>query len=1387
MSSKERFGSYEVLQHEDGSNIVLGKGGFGRIYKARHNILGRIAALKVIKEESLHAGASGDRDKIIDFKSEARAVAKLNHPGIAHIHECASEDGVFYQATEYCEGGTLQEYCDRYGPIPWEAARPMVIKILEGLEYAHANGVVHRDIKPANIMLAKAGSLGEPKIIDFGLARSLATEDIDPTATLRGSAVDAGGLTPVTASPEQLRSAQDQPPDERTDLFSLGVSIWWVLLGKNPFADLKTGPLYVDRLSPASYESRLPDDFHAEARQILLLLLEKDRNKRAPSATRVLELLGARESPRENSSVVPEPGVHEIELLPVPPAFEDGWSSGKLIRSVPHAKLYEAWRTGDSMPGVAVNVGFDMDVRLLAGMRLAAAKRVDMGAFLFLDWRLSGNDDVFILTPPSGCSLLAVLRKVGSSGFRDALPFFVRLARSYDTASAWLGCGIQIDPADILVRHNDGRSDPDAFRTWGDIDPVSPSCLPLFDDGGEVVSSTEATISTSTQGFPPLARFAALVYRVVSGGAVSHAAFYTESGYVMASGFSEDGNSLIRDALCDSHPSTPLSHFLQMLAGLESQQVGEITHLLPPPAPLEIAAEIERERGRRTRAAAEKKAAEEAAVREVSLRRQAEEAAKAAEIETARLKAEQELEALRLVEAAAALKAAEESAAAEKEQTRREQEWLLEKQEREKRDAEVAAQAARLAEAQAAKDAEIIRAVAQKKREEAAAESERQLIAQQNEEIRKNEENRINEERLAAERAESERLAAIKKANEDAAAIRVPENEEKRAAAALVAVTKANENAAKERAAELRVREKEAARAAKLKKKDSSARNQGPADPKQGAKTKIVIIACSIVALLAIVFGFMLRDHGKSTASAGKPPASAPKPDPVIAPVVPPVVEQAPQPPPIEPVPVAPKRPEKPKTVLVKFIMLGAPGTGYPCDSFELTTVVDTGEKYPSASGAVEIQGKPGAEYKLTLLGTVAGKKDTPLASRLVRLPAEASESLLEVSIPASLPVIQIDNPHDYADYSLVSVSPPPDLPSKPTTESAANLKGGSRENITIMKFTPEVALWNAQEKSFPAKGKTTDFPVVGNGKWTVTYSGSQLGDKAEEFFIEGNNLTYSKTTPKPYSGKYSIVVPMTKFPNRPDKRGQWATTNDPPVKEEISGFYRVPYHNELVYCEKSKSEDYQDGRNGIAKAVSEESPELPHYVGLVIDLDLRSIGLSSGNRAYVLWAYPVPMVVHSSCVIRSVTFRNAGDIGIVMYSDQTFAGGKGSEVDKWVGDFVGTVKPGGNFGEFMKNSVKKWTDYFVAPEVRRASIPNDMKISEWKITETEPLYKTPYHVRLRMGDGSLELREFFVECDLKQLFIPWEKAPEGAKVAGVFFDAQVTPSRIPAMMLPHK
>src|SRR5213083_2412753 len=227
------FGDFEVARREDGSFWELGRGAFGVTYLAVDNVLRRRVALKVIDVPAAARGSHTMRER---FLREARAAAALRHSNVAAIYQFgASPNGsrCFY-AMELIQGETLETRVRRDGPLNPKLALEIAIQIASALMAAAAQSLIHRDLKPANIMLTSGNTETaelEVKVIDFGLAKAIADAGGEMDLT-RGEFVG----TPNFASPEQFESGA---VDVRSDIYSLGATLWFALAGKTPFAGRK--------------------------------------------------------------------------------------------------------------------------------------------------------------------------------------------------------------------------------------------------------------------------------------------------------------------------------------------------------------------------------------------------------------------------------------------------------------------------------------------------------------------------------------------------------------------------------------------------------------------------------------------------------------------------------------------------------------------------------------------------------------------------------------------------------------------------------------------------------------------------------------------------------------------------------------------------------------------------------------------------------------------------------------------------------------------------------------------------------------------------------------------------------------------------------------------
>jgi serine/threonine protein kinase len=225
MAEVERFEHFVIERRPDGSLWELGRGAMGVTYKAFDTNLRSDVALKVINSQFLNSDTARQR-----FLREARAAASLRHPNVATVFHLGNSDGEFFYAMEYIEGETVEKYVQREGPMNSEFALRITRQVSRALIAADRQKLVHRDIKPANVMLVQDEDEDHllVKVIDFGLAKSLVAA-ADQSVT-----VSMGGFvgTPHFASPEQL---EEKEIDVRSDIYSLGATLWFMLTGRPPF------------------------------------------------------------------------------------------------------------------------------------------------------------------------------------------------------------------------------------------------------------------------------------------------------------------------------------------------------------------------------------------------------------------------------------------------------------------------------------------------------------------------------------------------------------------------------------------------------------------------------------------------------------------------------------------------------------------------------------------------------------------------------------------------------------------------------------------------------------------------------------------------------------------------------------------------------------------------------------------------------------------------------------------------------------------------------------------------------------------------------------------------------------------------------------------------
>src|SRR5438046_4005120 len=223
-----KYDHFEVEVGADGFPTELGAGAMAITYRARDTVLNSVVALKVI--DRTVAQNPGARSR---FLREARAAAQIRHPNVARVSHYGEQDGECFYVMEVVEGETLEAKVRREGPLPLALALEIIEQVARALAAAEACGVVHRDIKPSNIMLERdpGGCAPIVKVIDYGVAKVLAPE------AERGAEQTQTGFigTPAFASPEQFAQSTETQLDTRSDIYSLGVTFWYLLSGRVPF------------------------------------------------------------------------------------------------------------------------------------------------------------------------------------------------------------------------------------------------------------------------------------------------------------------------------------------------------------------------------------------------------------------------------------------------------------------------------------------------------------------------------------------------------------------------------------------------------------------------------------------------------------------------------------------------------------------------------------------------------------------------------------------------------------------------------------------------------------------------------------------------------------------------------------------------------------------------------------------------------------------------------------------------------------------------------------------------------------------------------------------------------------------------------------------------
>lgn len=253
---------YEILEK-------IGTGGMSDVYKAKCHKLNRFVAVKVLKQEF-----SENENFVSKFRIEAQAAAGLMHPNIVNVYDVGNENGIYYIVMELVEGITLKKYIEKKARLSVKEAISIAIQVSMGIEAAHNNHIIHRDIKPQNIIISKDGKV---KVTDFGIAKAATSNTI--TSNVMGSV--------HYTSPEQARGGFS---DEKSDIYSLGITLFEMITGRVPFNGDTTVAIAIKHIqepipSPRDYVPEIP----ASVEQIVCKCTQKSPDRRYQSMGELTE------------------------------------------------------------------------------------------------------------------------------------------------------------------------------------------------------------------------------------------------------------------------------------------------------------------------------------------------------------------------------------------------------------------------------------------------------------------------------------------------------------------------------------------------------------------------------------------------------------------------------------------------------------------------------------------------------------------------------------------------------------------------------------------------------------------------------------------------------------------------------------------------------------------------------------------------------------------------------------------------------------------------------------------------------------------------------------------------------------------------------------------
>jgi serine/threonine protein kinase len=317
----------ELANHSQYEDVrILGQGGMGVVYLAKNRMMDRLEVLKVVNRKLLSKSGAAER-----FLREIRSAAKLRHPNVVTAYSTLEAGELLVFAMEYVPGDDLSKIIKSKGPLPIQNACFYISQVALGLQHAHEKGMVHRDIKPSNLILTREGKKLIVKILDFGLAKANQEDDNDPQLTGEGRMLG----TPDYIAPEQILDAASA--DIRSDIYSLGCTLYHLLAGETPFHGASLyALLHAHQQTTPTPLSRFRADIPAELAAVVNKMMAKspaDRYQEPGQIARALApfiKLGSKSEPTVGGSgpmeVIPPPRIEPLpnEVVAPPPPKSNG-------------------------------------------------------------------------------------------------------------------------------------------------------------------------------------------------------------------------------------------------------------------------------------------------------------------------------------------------------------------------------------------------------------------------------------------------------------------------------------------------------------------------------------------------------------------------------------------------------------------------------------------------------------------------------------------------------------------------------------------------------------------------------------------------------------------------------------------------------------------------------------------------------------------------------------------------------------------------------------------------------------------------------------------------------------------------------------------------------